>query len=72
MIVSPERLQVVVVAVASKDNGFQSVVAFASTFKNKLVPFALFSWIVLPIVKYPDEASGPRVGIPLMSWRYKW
>jgi len=55
---------VVVVAVALNVTGFHAVVAFVLTLKYNLEPSGLFKEIVLPMVKYPDEASGPRVGTP--------
>lgn len=64
MIVSPSRPQSVVVAVASKVSGLYDVAALSLAFRYNFDPSALFSEIVVPSVKYPEEASGPSTGVP--------
>lgn len=59
MIVSPSSPQAVVVAVASKESGKYEVLA-SPIFKYRDV-FVL--WMVSPIVKYSDVASGPMTGV---------
>lgn len=43
------------------------MLALSLAFRNCFVPFALFRVIVLPIVKYPEDDSGPRTGCPTAS-----
>lgn len=68
IIVSPSSPQPVVVAVASKESGRYEVLA-SPIFKYRDV-FVL--WMVSPIVKYSDVASGPMTGavpFPGRDWR---
>ena len=64
MIVSPSSAQSVVVAVTSSVNAWYDVVALESTLRNSVLPSALLSEIVSPIVKYPADDSGPSTGFP--------
>lgn len=65
MIVSPSSAQFVVVAVLASVSGLNDVDAVVFAFKKSGVcPES--SIVPAPIVKYPEEASGPSTGWP--SW----
>lgn len=64
MMVSPSSCQSVVVAVLSSVRGLYEVDELVSRFKNNFEPSALLSVIVEPMVKYPEDDSGPSIGFP--------
>jgi hypothetical protein len=64
IIVSPSRPQFVVVAVDPNVNDLYDCVPLLSMLRYTFEPFALLRAIVLPRVKRPEEASGPRTGVP--------
>jgi hypothetical protein len=64
MIVSPSSAQFVVVAVLLRLSGLYDDVAFVAALRYNFVPSALLRLMVDPMVKRPDDDSGPSIGTP--------